>query len=648
MTERVSQCPGCGAEIRFANAATLFVVCSFCKSASRRVGLDLERIGRVSDIVPIRSDVRIGTTGRFEDVPFVVVGLLQLDHGAGPWNEWCLSFGDGRWAWLAEAQGELLVTRSVESAAPAHGALSLGDRLRIAGAGEFVISEIGKGRVVAALGEIPVEALPGREFRYADLRGEGGAFATFDYGEITEEESPECEAVYCGRKVALGDLHLDAGTVPMDEPARAESRRIECPNCGASHDLKNPERTRRLGCASCGAVLDPTGDVVALLEVQEQLAAKPKIPLGARGTIERRSYETIAFLERSVRSEGVRYPWTEYLLLRDDGEYRWLVCSSGHWSFVEPVNPAEVQQRATALGWRGRTYKHFAGGRARTDLVLGELYWEVQVGEEVLTQDFIAPPDALSLERSEGEVHYSHGVYLEPSAVQKAFGLSRPLPAPSGVGMQQPNPYTAWSRPFVKAFGLLAALLLVVVVLLQVRAERKVVFETTRTYSPPAASAVPAVPQGEPQGESPKEVIFSEEFDLADGNVEAALSAGQLVNQWFGVDGALVNVETGVVHSWYLEADSWSGVEGGESWQEGDSSPSVYLGPIEAGRYALRLEPSAAAGVPEIPYRVRVRSGVPSAGRPLLVALGLLLGPVVALLASAFFESARWSQSDHA
>ena len=39
-------------------------------------------------------------------------------------------------------------------------------------------------------------------------------------------------------------------------------------------------------------------------------------------------------------------PW---LLRRDDGAYRWLVRSQGHWSFVEPVGLADVTREEMAF-----------------------------------------------------------------------------------------------------------------------------------------------------------------------------------------------------------------------------------------------------------------------------------------------------------
>ncbi|MBK6406538.1 MAG: DUF4178 domain-containing protein [Holophagales bacterium] len=79
-----------------------------------RKGAGLESLGTVSELVPTSSPFRIGTTGKPKTQglkPFRIVGRLQLSTGEGTWDEWHVSFEDGRYAWLAEAQGTFWVMR---------------------------------------------------------------------------------------------------------------------------------------------------------------------------------------------------------------------------------------------------------------------------------------------------------------------------------------------------------------------------------------------------------------------------------------------------------------------------------------------------------------------------------------------------------
>ena len=145
---RTASCPGCGGTLQFQSAATLCVVCPFCGGASYRSDVALEFLGKVAEVAPIDSPLELGTSGRLGARTWTAVGQVQLDHGAGPWNEWCLLLDDGSFAWLAEAQGELLVTTAVDgkgASLPSWDEASPGVGFQLAGK-TWVVAERGDAR----------------------------------------------------------------------------------------------------------------------------------------------------------------------------------------------------------------------------------------------------------------------------------------------------------------------------------------------------------------------------------------------------------------------------------------------------------------------------------------------------------------------
>lgn len=637
MTAKTSGCPACGATLEFAGAATLFVVCRYCGGASRRTDVRLELIGKVAELAPIQSPLSLGARGRFEGRGFTAVGQVQLDHGAGPWNEWCLLDDDGAATWLAEAQGELLLTKAValEGVRLPEG-LEPGDTVDLGSAGRFTAAEIGQGRVVAARGEFPVEIAAGETFMYCDLRGENGGFAT-----VTFDEERIIDSCFAGRRVTLEELALDSATVEAPAERRVAARKIGCPRCAAPIDVRDPVHARRVACEACGAILDPSSEDLAVLGVSEKLRAKPRIPVGARGRLSGSDMEVLAFLVRSVTVEGKRWPWHEYLLRRADGAYRWLVDARGHWTFVEPLDVSAVTRQGLVAKYHAETYRHFSGGLAVVDHVQGEVYWEVAVGETVMTDDFVRPPRMLSFEKTGAgdcaELNVSLATHVDRESLAAAFGLKTPLPRPSGVGPAEPNP--ADPRALLRRFAILAACLLGLFVFFRFWERDAVVLRTVVT--PPAVTAAPAATESA--------VFFSEEFRLEPARANVAVRiAASVRNGWIGVDGALVNLDTGDVDQFSVDAERWSGVEGGESWSEGSGRGTAFIGSVPAGRYALRLDPAAEQGGVGVPCVVEVRSQVPSTVRPFLILLVLALPPVFSLIRRAAFEARRWSESDHA
>src|SRR5262249_56898748 len=134
---------------------------------------------------------------------------------------------------------------------------------------------------------------------------------------------------------------------------------------------------------NCGGLLETAGNRLEWLQTLKPPPVAPLIPLGSTGAFEGATYTVLGFVERSVTSEGERYPWHEYLLYEPRAGFRWLVESSGHWSFVRPLAPGELTaaREARVVSLHGKTFRRFQGGLTVVDHVLGEFYWRVEVGE---------------------------------------------------------------------------------------------------------------------------------------------------------------------------------------------------------------------------------------------------------------------------
>ncbi|WP_156679767.1 DUF4178 domain-containing protein [Sphingomonas profundi] len=201
-----ANCPSCGAEVIFRSPALPVVVCAYCQSLVTRVGDDLEAVGKAAALPFDVSPIRLGTTGRFGDRAFEVIGRVRWGWTDGSWNEWLLLFADGGAAWLGEAMGQYMLLEE-------HAAES-GDALvrRIAGGGEAIVggratidgrpltvSDARRARCIAAEGELPFRAPPGWTIYSVDLRGEDGSCASIqrDAGEV---------GLYLGRYVTLAEL----------------------------------------------------------------------------------------------------------------------------------------------------------------------------------------------------------------------------------------------------------------------------------------------------------------------------------------------------------------------------------------------------------------------------------------------------------
>jgi hypothetical protein len=627
-----ARCPSCGATVVFKLGASLLRICEHCGTAVVRKGADIAAYGRVADLLPTASVLALGLEGGYQGAPrFTLVGRLQLDYGAGTWDEWLMAFSDGTWSWLSESQGKLhYMGQMALPPVPAFDELQVGATVDLGPPGTFVVAEVRQARFMTAAGELPFDVEPGSLLNYADLSGPGGQFGTLDYG--TRQAA---EALYVGREVGLAEMGIRNLPAEEERRTKVEGRSLSCTQCGGPLEVRVPDQTQRVACPYCGSLLDATKDF-AVLEALAHPPVKPRLALGSQGELSGTKWTIIGFMERSATVEGVRYPWHEYLLYEPRHGFRWLVESEGHWSFVETVNPGDVSATPGLVArYRGTVFKHFQSSPARVDHVLGEFYWAVARGDMTQTADYVSPPHMLSMEKSPEEITWSYGTYLDPQQVWQAFAASEKPPERRGVAMNQPWHRSETTRGVWSQALLAAGALLLLFLLLDIASARRVFTQEIQIPS----TAVPGAPES---------ATFAGPFELSgSGNLEVKIEA-PVNDSWLYVDGALINEDTGGVDEFELEASYYSGSDEDGSWSEGSRTVSSYVGNVPAGRYTLRLAPQWEAGRAPSSYQVSVRRRVPRFYQAVLAFVALLAWPLTTGWGRMRFETQRWSQSDHA
>ena len=614
----------------FELGATLLRVCEHCGTAVARRGADLASYGKVAALIPTPSVLKLGLEGDYEGAPpFRLIGRLQLDYGAGTWDEWLMGFSDGSWAWLSEAQGRFHYMGQAElPPLPGFDQVRPGQTVDLGPPGTFVVAEVRRARFASAVGELPFAVAPGSELRYADLSGPGGRLATIDYGS---GDAPE--ALYVGSEVTLEQLGFSDLPTAEDRLKRVAGLDLKCPQCGGPLEVKAPDQTQRIACPYCGSLLDATRDL-AVLEALAHPELQPAIPLASKGRLGDVEWMVIGAMERSVTVEGVRYPWREYLLYEPGHGFRWLVEARGHWSFVEPLAAGDIGERYGQPEYRAEKFSHFQSGTATVDHVLGEFYWAVARGDQTETDDYIAPPRMLSKEVAESEITWSLGSYTEPDMVWKAFHLEGSPPEREGVGPNQPWPGTDPKQVFRRALVAVAALI-VLYVAFSIAGSKTIHRESVAI----PATALPG---------SPEAAVFAGPvFVPAESNLQVKVHA-PVSNSWLYLEGALINEETGAVDEFDLEVSYYSGRDSDGSWSEGSTTEARYIPTVPPGRYTLRLLPQWESGRPPPPsYALTVTSRVPRFYHVLLAALALLAWPAGRLWRYFRFQTERWSESDH-
>ncbi|HEY7545015.1 MAG TPA: DUF4178 domain-containing protein, partial [Blastocatellia bacterium] len=582
--------------------------------------------------------------GVYRGTPFEIMGRAQLGHQmGGMWDEWYAAFADGRWGWIAEAQGRFFITFQHETREqtliPPFEMLALGQSVAaVSSAAPLVVAEKGVARPLAAKGEIPYKLIPGAEYVYADLSGPRGEFATIDYSDIPP-------LVFIGQEAALPELGIIGRPTEEREARRVSAQQLSCPQCAGPLELRAPDKSERVTCPNCGSLLDVSQGKLQFLKVLEGGRVRPIIPIGSVGEFSGAKLMVIGFVQRSVEFEGVRYFWEEYLLYNPEVGFRWLVRSDDNWNFVQSVPPGSVEEYGKTARFGGKQFKLYQDAVGRVEYVEGEFYWKVEQGEQVMMADYVAPPLMLSKEVSmvsgshgqkqsrmnyAGEINWSLGTYLKREDVEKAFGITG-LPSTSKIAPNQPFPHTK----IFKYWGLLLLAAIALGIVFMGMGSRRLVFAQSYTLDPVDSA------------EKTQTRFSDNQFELrANQNIKVTLSS-PVDNTWVYVEGDLINEETGLVQNFSMPIEYYHGVDGGESWSEGTKTPEMHLSALPAGKYTLRLEVQWERFQQPIALSVKLEQGVPRILHMFLALLFISIVPVLVAFYYISFNKRRWEDSDY-
>ena len=621
-----ASCPSCASPVQFDVATSLVTVCSACSTLVGRGDGALENYGKVADLVETRTPLKIGLTGKYKGVKYVITGRTQIQHSAGGiWDEWYVAFRDGkRWGWLAEAQGNLYLTfpRELkgEHSIPSIEELQIEDEVLIPGLGTMTVAEIGESTVISAEGEMPYIPKPGESVLFADLSGAGRKFATLDYSDGGLEVFNGVETTF--EKLGIADAVRDREV----ELQVVGGVKVSCPSCAGPLELQAPDQSQRVACQYCGAMNECDNGNLRFLEKLGQKGIKPVIPLGTTGKLkgedfgwkEDREYQVIGFMQKKTVYDGTSYYWYEYLLYRRRSPYVWLMHSEGHWSLGQPVPSGEVIAGPRHAKHDGKSFSIYERSKPEVTMVLGEFYWMVEVGEKSQSIDYISPPYTLSKEtvtlgedengKKQREVNYTYSKYMPIDTVEEAFGIKE-LRRPTSVAPSQPYPWTGIYKSFAGLWGLAFLATMLLFVLLSAGTSQA--FKKRFTLQPNQSA-----------------VQFSDPIKLKGWkNIHVNCTAPK----WLHVSGEFFDEKSGKVHEFAVE-----------------NGRGIYMSALPGGDYTMKFKAEwETPSTPSPTFTLTVEQGVMSWGRFIFVLVILAIIPIFVAMHHFTFSVRRWQESDY-
>ncbi len=367
---------------------------------------------------------------------------------------------------------------------------------------------------------------------------------------------------------------------PTTELKPASVKVFNCPSCGAGVVLRAAGQSVTAVCGSCAAIIDSSNENYKILEHASKKGKRYQaIPLGQRGKFRGVVWEIIGYVEKSDGSSV--YTWSEYLLFNPIKGFRWLTEFDGHWNYVITTKSKPTKKlyslKVTHLN---KNYHLFHRGSAKVIYVVGEFYWQVKQGETVQVEDYVSSPEILSSEKSENEIVWSLGEYVNSSEVKSAFQITESMPLQSGIAPNQPSTVTETANYAGKYWGIFLGFLILIQFGSMVLSKNQTVYSGQFTYSSNDTEKLKVTPQ----------------FEIAQGmsNLEITVSS-PVQNNWIEVQSDLVNDDSGETKEFEQGVEYYSGQDSDGSWNEGSQISSLILSSVPSGKYHLNIEASGPA-----------------------------------------------------
>ncbi len=444
-----------------------------------------------------------------------------------------------------------------------------------------------------------------------------------------------------------GDPELPGDKSAVPDPPPTTKPRVKtfaCPSCGASITLRYPGASMSIVCGSCSSIIDVSNPNYKILtEYYKKFDMySPKFPLGTRAKLRGKTFEVIGFMVRS--DVASKYYWMEYLLFNPYYGYRWLTEDKGNWTLVNTIKrKPEITQ--STMGFKSfesanleylgdRKFRLYNKGKARVDFVIGEFYWRVSVGSEVLMADYIDPPQMLSMEKNDNEVVWSLSEHIDPSEIEEAFNVKGRLAKSSVMGAIEPSAATANWKKIWMIWVLFLVFLTCAQYFFLATAKNEMAAQYIGNFVPNTKVNDITIP------------VFNLEKNSANVliNLQAPVS-----NSWFYVSGELVNDTTGTSYPFEMTSEFYFGTDSDGYWSEGSASHDLEISAVPGGQYYLNIDTESGDFKDITPkqFTVSVRRDVPSFANFGWFAFFLSIMPVWCWALMRRDEVARWANSDY-
>lgn len=370
-----------------------------------------------------------------------------------------------------------------------------------------------------------------------------------------------------------------------------KARQIKCKNCGAALSVKD-ERSELLVCDYCNSMLDISSAEQRVLGQQREERPDFSLEVGDSYRLRAARYEVIGRIALIEGGDSTDMTM-EYLLYHPCRGSMWLgeykgIFSLTSVSHVMPRSlPKNIARGDVIMTWDNKRWVNEGTGVYKVYYVDGALPWQAKTGDKISYMEFAEQDGSgriYEINSSNLETEYSAGKRLDLKTVRAATGKLE-LGLKTGVekvkGLFTTSDDSAVKRKNFRQTIFISAAFAFINFMLFI-------------YCMMAGDTV--LNQGINAADLTKGT-YTKPFTIQGlGKATKINFLALMNNSWMSLETMLVKDQDRMIHDFESNMEFYSGVEGGESWSEGNREESLLVKIPDPGTYRLFVQGVSAKG----------------------------------------------------
>jgi hypothetical protein len=207
--------------------------------------------------------------------------------------------------------------------------------------------------------------------------------------------------------------------------------KVRCPQCLSY--LSMGQATASKPCTSCGATVNKNEALSLVTTRHSRHSNLTPLRVGMQARFQERDYTLTGHLVLSMREEGEKYYWHEFVLVSADGDMVFLEYDEGKWKWTKPFiprNPVGPQEalmlrKGSPLTLDEHSVLVTQKSTATVEIVEGQFSYPVKQGDSTEYMDAGSGRRLYSVEWTNNEIEFFRGETIAVRRVLALFGLQR-------------------------------------------------------------------------------------------------------------------------------------------------------------------------------------------------------------------------------